>query len=307
MKNPKGFRKLLGFEKISYNNMNQAQTFLYNLISKQANEKAKNWLDEKISILTTQFSTQAFYITFASAPRFLGKDLLSITAKDLAEASQLSTGFCPENWTIDRAARVLFILYLPSESAESHVAILGKLFQTAEINELVALYSALPLLPFPEKYIKQCEEGIRTNMTVVFESIALNNPFPSQYLTENSWNQLFLKSIFTGRQIGKMQGVKQRANAALAQICSDYAHERWAAGRKITPELWIPIADFINDEILEDLKKLKDSTDILQQQAFALICLESANYKAKELLDKYPSLKEQAKKGAFSWESISAQ
>lgn len=287
--------------------MTQAQIFLYNLISKQADEKAKSGLDQKIEILTTQFSTQAFYMAFAAAPRFVGKNLLEITANDLAEANQLATGFCPENWTIDRATRVLFMLYLPSESAESHVAILEKLFQTAEINELVALYSALPLLPFPEKYVKQCEEGIRTNMTVVFEAIALNNPFPSQYLSENSWNQLFLKSIFTGRQIGKMQGVKQRANAALAQICTDYAHERWAAGRKVTPELWMPIAGFINEKILEDLKKLKDSTDILQQQAFTLICLESTNSKAKELVNQLPSLKEQAEKSVFSWKSISAQ
>jgi hypothetical protein len=93
----------------------------------------------------------------------------------------------------------------------------------------------------------------------------------------------------------------------LAQICTDYAHERWAAGRKVTPELWMPIANFVNDEILEDLKKLKDSTDLLQQQAFTLICLESMNSKTKELVNQLLPLKEQAEKGAFSWESISAQ
>lgn len=287
--------------------MTQAQTFLYNLIRKQADEKAKNWLDQKIEILTTQFSKQAFYLTFTAASRFLGKTVLNITDHDLAEASKQSTGFYPENWTIDRAARVLFILYLPSESAEIHLEILEKLFQTAEMNELVALYSALPLLPFPEKYTKQCEEGIRTNISVVFEAIALNNPFPAKYLSENSWNQLFLKSIFTGRQIGKIQGVKQRANAALSQICSDYAHERWAAGRKITPELWMPVADFISDAIIDDLKKLSESADVLQQQAFALVCSSSADYRAKELLAPFPSLKAQAETGAFSWESISAQ
>ncbi|TAH19623.1 MAG: hypothetical protein EAZ08_07945 [Cytophagales bacterium] len=277
------------------------------MIIRQADEKAKSWLDQKITQLSTQFSKQAFYLTFTAASRFLGKTALNITANDLADANELSAGFYPENWTIDRAARVLFILYLPSEKAESHVEILEKLFQTAEMNELVALYSALPLLPFPEKYMKQCEEGIRTNISVVFEAIALNNPFPAKYLSENSWNQLFLKSIFTGRQIGRIQGVRQRANAALSQICSDYAHERWAAGRKVTPELWMPIAGFVNDEILEDLKKLKDSTDILQQQAFVLICLESMNSKAKELVNQLPTLKEQAEKGVFSWESISAQ
>jgi len=287
--------------------MTQSQLFLYNLISRQADEKAKIWLDQKTTQLSTQFSKQAFYLTFTSASRFLGKNSLNITSNDLIEAQQLSAGFCPENWTVDRAARVLFILYLPSESAESHVEILSKLFQTAEINELVALYSSLPLLPFPEKYTKQCEEGIRTNISVVFEAIALNNPFPAKYLVENSWNQLFLKSIFTGRQIGKIQGVKQRANAALSQICSDYAHERWAAGRKITPELWMPVADFVNDAIIEDLKKLAKSTDALEQQAFALVCSLSSNQQARELLNQFPFLKKQAEENIFSWESISTQ
>lgn len=287
--------------------MTPIQQFLYDLMTRQADEKSRVWLDQKLTQLTQQFSNQAFYLTFAAAPRFLGKNLLAIMPADFVKAEELCAGFSLENWTMDRAARVLFITHLPTESPENHLVILDKLFQTAEINELVALYSALPLLPFPAQYVSRCAEGIRTNMTVVFEAIALNNPFPAAYLTENAWNQLFLKAIFTGRQIAKIQGVRQRANATLAQICTDYAHERWAAGRKVTPELWMPIGGFVNEMVLEDLKRLKESPNVLEQQALALICLESTQEIAKELLAQMPLLKEAAEKKAFSWKSISQQ
>lgn len=285
----------------------QARNFLYRVIAKQINEKAKNWIDQKIDLLSNTFSTQNFYIAFTSAPRFVGKQNLNLSPSELSEAEALRKGFMIENWTVDRATRILFILCLPAENAENHVSILSKVFQTAEVNELVALYSALPLLPFPEKYIYQCTEGIRTNMAPVFEAVALNNPFPMEFLDENAWNQLFLKAIFTGKKIYKIQGIKQRANTTLAQICSDYAHERWAAGRKVTPELWMPIADFINETILKDLEKLKQSDDILQRQALVLVCLESNHAQTKGLLVGLEDLKEKAFKGEFSWKSISEQ
>jgi hypothetical protein len=285
----------------------QARNFLYQIIAKQVDEKAKNWIDQKIELLSKNFSIQNFYTAFTSAPRFVGKQNLNLNPSELIAVEALRKGFTIENWTVDRATRILFILYLPTEDAENHVSILSKVFQTAEVNELVALYSALPLLPFPEKYVYQCTEGIRTNIAPVFEAVALNNPFPAEFLDENAWNQLFLKAIFTGKKIYKIQGIKQRANSTLAQICSDYAHERWAAGRKVTPELWIPIADFINEAILKDLEKLKKSDDMWQKQALVLVCLESSHAQAKESLVGLEDLKEKALKGEFSWESISEQ
>ncbi|SFE67345.1 EboA domain-containing protein [Thermoflexibacter ruber] len=285
----------------------EARNFLYQLLVRQVDEKAKNWIEQKIHLLANSFSTQNFYIAFTSAPRFVGKQNLHLSPMEESEANAIRKGFTLKNWTIDRTTRILFVLYLPTENAENHVSILSKVFQTAEVNELVALYAALPLLPFPEKYIYQCTEGIRTNMAPVFEAVALNNPFPAEFLDENAWNQLFLKAIFTGKKIYQIQGIKQRANATLAQICSDFAHERWAAGRKVTPELWMPVVHFINDTILKDLEKLKESNDILQRQALVLVCLESSHAQVKELLTGMEDLKEKALKGEFSWESISEQ
>ncbi|MCU0389540.1 MAG: EboA domain-containing protein [Thermoflexibacter sp.] len=288
-------------------NISAIKDFLYQIVVKQVDENAKQWLNQKIALLKDAFSAQNFYIAFTSAPRFVGKKNLAVSQEELAQADRLREGFKPEDWTIDRAVRVLLVLYIPTQNAENHFTVLDKVFQTAEVNELVALYSSLPLLPFPEYYINRCAEGVRTNIAPVFEATALNNPFPADYLDENAWNQLFLKAIFTGKLVYKIQGIQKRANLALAQICSDYAHERWAAGRKITPELWMPIAHFVDDKIIKDLERLKSSTDILQQQALVLVCLESQNQGAKKLLEGLELLEEEAKRSVFSWESISKQ
>jgi hypothetical protein len=185
---------------------------IYQIIVNQLDRKKKDWIDQKTHQLSVQFSASSFYTIFASAPRFVGKETLQTSAENLSKANALRRGFSPQNWTADRAARVLFILYLPTESKEDHLKILDTLFQTAEINELVALYSALPLLPFPEQYAKRCAEGIRTNMSVVFEAVALHNPFPSEYLDENAWQKeqtlTWRKSVRTMHTSVGRQGAK---------------------------------------------------------------------------------------------------
>ena len=89
------------------------------------------------------------------------------------------------------------------------------------MNELVALYSALPVLAYPEIWKMRCAEGIRSNIGHVLESIMYNNPYPMQYLDEKAWNQLILKAFFTDKDINLIPGIDKRANAELARTRSD--------------------------------------------------------------------------------------
>jgi hypothetical protein len=261
--------------------------FLEQLLAGRIDEKAAAWLAPKLTGLRAAFAKKEFYLAFVAVPRFVGKAALHPTATELAEADQLRPGFDPSQWEVAQTVRTLLLLTLPAEDEAEYMATLDQLFSTGDVNELVALYAALPLLAYPSAHAKRAAEGVRTNMTVVFEAVALRNPYPAECLDDNAWNQLFLKAVFTGRDIGQVVGVKARANATLAKICSDYAHERWAASRPVVPELWLPVAPFLDDRLLADMERLLASGDPAQRAAAVAVCTESTLPAAKALLARY--------------------
>ena len=42
-------------------------------------------------------------------------------------------------------------------------------------------------------------------------------------------------------------------------MLGDYAHERWAAGRPVSPELWRCVGPFASGALLDDLARVLDS------------------------------------------------
>lgn len=157
---------------------------------------------------------------------------------------------------------------------------------------------------FKKKFTKRAAEGLRSNMTSVFDAIALNNPYPADYLSEQAWNQMVLKAIFMQRPLYRIVGVEQRQNVNLATTLVDYIHERWSAGRNVIPELWRFLSPFIDEEIVGLLKKVGEKGDELEKLAAALACHESDNLAAKELLAKQPEIKEKIENGEINWERI---
>lgn len=97
------------------------------------------------------------------------------------------------------------------------------------MGEAIALYQSLFLLPYPEKFKLRAAEGIRTNMTSVFNAVTLHNPYPAEYLDDLAWNQMILKALFVGTLLHPIYGLKQRNNQQLSQMLLDYARERLAA------------------------------------------------------------------------------
>ena len=259
------------------------------------------WLQKQLENLKTE---KEFYLAFSVAPRFTGKKPLHFTHADLQEAQTLRSGFNPQNWTADQAARALLVLAIPHETPEAYVATLNKVFSTADLSELATLYASLPLLPYPEQHVKRAAEGVRTTMTQVFDAIALNNAYPHDYLPEEAWNQMVVKSVFNVRPLYRIYGLDNRRNQALANIAIDYAHERWAAGRTLTPELWRLVGPFLKPENIPDMQRLFSNTEEIHQQAAALALTESNLPAAKELLAQHPEWEEKIRNGKVSWQSI---
>lgn len=225
------------------------------------------WLQDRCSVVS-QGDKKSLFLAFGLASRKLTKNDLALSDSELTAAGQVRRGWNPQTWTVDQAARARLLLSFPATDAVVYVSVLDQLFAAGEMHELIALYQSLPLLPHQPFHALRCAEGIRTNIKSVFLAIAHRNPFPSEQLNDDQWNQLVLKCLFVGVPLDPVVGLDVRANAPLAKMLTDFAHERWAAHRPVSPELWRCVGPFVDDAMLADLEKvLKTGTEIERQAA----------------------------------------
>jgi hypothetical protein len=75
----------------------------------------------------------------------------------------------------------------------------------------------------------------------------------------------------------------ERSNQALADTLADFAHERWAAGRRVPSQVWRLIRNFQTESIEQDVAKLSKSEDANDRKAAELILNNSPLEAWKEL------------------------
>ena len=272
------------------------------IIRENLSPEAWSWLAEKC-VLENQ-SARQLNIAFVSMPQKTGKAPIHYTAKQAEALSLARPYFTIDNWTIDRLCRVWLLLHIDSAKKDDYFRSVENLFLAAEMNELVALYSSLPVLLYPELWHGRCSEGIRSNIGTVLEAIICNNPYPSEQLTDAAWNQLVMKAFFTDKPIHRIVGLDQRANVELANMLSDYANERWSASRTVNPQLWRCVGKFIDEKKFPNIQRLYHSTDAMEKEAAALACYASDYPAAKELLKQDDSLKSQIESGQLNWNTL---
>lgn len=238
-------------------------------------ESAADWLSDRAAAIAAS-DRKALFLSFGLAVRKTGKAELALSAEELAAAEQTRPGWVSSGWSIDQAARVFLVLHYPSADAAEFRKTLDQMFATGEVHELVALYQALPLFPHPELFVERAAEGIRSNIRAVFLAVAHNNPFPAEQFSDDQWNQMVLKALFIGVTLDPIVGLDRRANVDLARILLDYAHERWAAKRPVSPELWRCVGPATNAEGIADLRKVLDSELSTDREA-ALLALSASS------------------------------
>ena len=275
-------------------------------LRRQLPEPSAQWLDAQLARLAEDRSDRTLHIALGMAPRKLGKDDLALDEADLAAAEAARPGWGPRGWSVDEAARILLLC----EAAGDGTGVaerFSELCRTADVAEAVACYRGLPLYPQPESLEPQAAEGVRTNMRAVFEAVAHRNPFPRERFDENRWNQMVLKALFIGSTLHPIQGLDERANPALASILRDYAHERWAAGRPVSPELWRCVGPFAAGTALEDLQRALASENETERKAAALALSASPASGARPLLDSVAQLTPQIEDGHLSWDTLAQE
>ncbi len=281
-------------------------SFFRPIIRENAGEEAFEWYASVAEKISQDDKLRDLYMAFSAVPRYTGKSPLRFSDEQARKAF--------ENWeaslghfALDQFTRISLILELPDLSPEVFEKRIQTLLDTADMGEQAAIFKGLPFFPYPQKWKAIAAEGIRTNMVNVFDAIALENPYPSNHLSDGAWNQMVLKAAFIQRPILRIQGVEKRANPELDRIISDYAHERWAAGRSITPEIWRAVTAHFpaQTDYRADIRHLVAGSD-LDRQAAALI-LSRAESDPKEMTEKLEAEMEDIRSGKLSWETLSQE
>lgn len=285
--------------------LSEPASLLQQWISERVSEEQFAGFENQRTDLAAGADAQAFFLAFSAVPRRLGKADLDLSEGDRQAAAAAREGWQPSQWSVDQAGRTLLALSLPSEDADAYTQTLERAFTHADAGESVALYQSLPLLPHPERFRARAKEGLRTNMTSVFNAVALCNPYPAEQFDDDAWNQMVLKAVFVGSPLHQIYGLDRRANEELARMLVDYAHERWAASRPVPPELWRPVGPFATGRAVEDLKDVLSSGEPAQQEAAALALSQSTSERAATALAQDPRLQSATAEGTLTWERFS--
>jgi len=247
-------------------------------------ESAAKWLAGCIDRCRAGIADRDLFLSISIVSRHVGKAPLALTQAELQAASASRPGWNPRDWTLDQAARVHLLCASTSDGAVMSER-LDRLCAAGDIGELVAYYRGLPLYPNQPRYALRAAEGIRSNIRAVFEAVAHRNPYPAEQLNEPAWNQLVLKALFVGIPLHPIVGLDARRNPTLARMLCDYAHERWAASRPVSPELWRCVGPFAAGPVLDDFARLFERGTADEQKAAALALREATDPGAARLLE----------------------
>lgn len=280
-----------------------AEALLQQWLFGRLTPEALLWLEQQAESIRRDGRDGDLYRAFSLVTRQTGKQDLALSAQDLEDAAAARPGWQPNGWRIDEAAR-LYLLLTSTADGERFARRLDQLCATADVDELITLYRGLPLYPEPERYRLRAAEGLRSNMRTVFEAVAHHNPYPAEQLPQAAWNQMVLKALFVGTTLDPIIGLDERANLDLARMLCDFAHERWAAHRPVSPELWRCVGPFATGPALADLQRVLEQGTRTEQAAAMLALSHSPDANAHALMQNLPELSHAVASGEFNWQSL---
>ena len=278
---------------------------LSSILAATAPAAAMTWLGDTIREQEAAFQKRPFYYAFSGVSRHFDKrDFIEVTPEQALALAEQVPGTSVKGWDQFRLARVILLLTLGEQDKATFLETIAALLNTADLREQAAIYSAYPLLPHQEDLVESAVDGLRSNIIDIFDSIALQNPFPATHFTTEEWNQMVLKAIFISRPIYKIVGIEARSNADLADGVSYLAHERWAASRKLTPEAWRNCADHVTDGIVADLEHLLNEGDPVDHEAAALVIVRDGSDRVRHLQDRIEAELDAISGGSLTWERL---
>jgi hypothetical protein len=199
-------------------------------------EPGRQWLEQAIGS-AARGSLDDLLTAYTAASRRIGNSPLH----DGTGAQPGMPGF--DRWTCEDAARALLLLAraegFPATFKDDAVAC----YELGDAREQQSWLRAVGLLPGPEQFIPVAVDACRSSISPIFEAVACENPYPSRYFPELNFNQMVLKSLFSGVALSRIVGLEGRLNAELTRMAADYAAERRAAGRSVPADIGMAMQD----------------------------------------------------------------
>lgn len=203
------------------------------LAAARATPAAREWLAARVEAL----GPERFGAVYSGAGRRFGAQPVALDAGERARLVQAGL-VAPEGWPLSGLARAgLLALVMRGLERAARVKLAEDVFRTGDNDERAALLKALPSLPEPEAFLELAVDACRTHVQSVFEAIACENPYPPRHFPEHNFNQMVLKSFFTGVAVQRIEGLAARRTPELMRMAEAYASERRAAGRPVPADL----------------------------------------------------------------------
>ena len=142
-------------------------------------------------------------------------------------------------------------------------------------------------------------------MRAVFEAICHRNPYPRDHFDEHRLEPHGAQGAVRRDDPRARSSASTRApNPELARILRDYAHERWAAERPVSPELWRCVGPFATDAAaLADLERALGGSPA-EASAAALALHASPSPDAPGLLAARGALAARVAAGTLTWNTL---
>jgi len=198
------------------------------------------WLDRKDEFSTTEFRLEFSRLRRKLAPgenlqngeaplNFNKNEIHVLTQNGLPSANQRPLHILARIACLLRAAQLL--------GEEKTPRFVHELFTRGDTPEKCAILCALPLFSCPQDYHDTAVLATRGYIREVFESIALQNPYPAKYFGDPVFNQMLLKAFFLDVPLADVIGLDRRINDELHRMAADFIKERTAAGRALPKDI----------------------------------------------------------------------
>jgi len=203
----------------------------------QCAEGSAQWLSQAVESIESAAEPRLEHqIASAMARRKLGDGPFELVLQS-AEEEAVEI----RHWLCSDAGRILLALALLRATGQAPPLLLSEIYSHGDERERAALLQGLSLLDSEGQWSAEAEDCCRTNSLVVLAAIGMKNPYPGRYFSSRGFNQLILKSLFMGLNIAHVQGLRERRNSELSEMCAGYISERVAAGREYPASIWLAI------------------------------------------------------------------